>query len=94
MEAYWIIFLRKIALCCLICSEVRIEGLETLDFFDNLMRRDRFTEQADAITFDCEVTKFSYTFTIFFPSKWKFQLEYCSRLMVLSKDIMCFLSDW
>lgn len=38
-----------------ICSEVRIEGLETLDYFDNLMNRTRFTEQADAITFDGEV---------------------------------------
>ncbi|PON47614.1 Glucose-6-phosphate 1-epimerase [Trema orientale] len=35
-------------------SEVRIEGLETLDYFDNMIRRDRFTEQADAITFDGE----------------------------------------
>lgn len=39
----------------LICSEVRVEGLETLDYLDNLMRRERFTEQADAITFDGEV---------------------------------------
>lgn len=37
------------------CSEVRVEGLETLDYLDNLMRRERFTEQADAITFDGEV---------------------------------------
>lgn len=38
-------------------SEVRVEGLETLDYFDNLMQRDRFTEQADAITFDGEVDR-------------------------------------
>lgn len=38
-----------------ICSEVRVEGLETLDYFDNLIHRERFTEQADAITFDAEV---------------------------------------
>ncbi|ANM70384.1 aldose 1-epimerase family protein [Arabidopsis thaliana] len=38
-------------------SEVRVEGLETLDYLDNLMRRERFTEQADAITFDGEVDK-------------------------------------
>lgn len=37
------------------CSEVRVEGLETLDYFDNLMHRERFTEQADAVTFDGEV---------------------------------------
>jgi hypothetical protein len=36
-------------------SEVRVEGLETLDYVDNLMNRSRFTEQADAITFDGEV---------------------------------------
>ncbi|KAH7532445.1 putative glucose-6-phosphate 1-epimerase [Ziziphus jujuba] len=38
-------------------SEVRIEGLETLDYFDNLMHRERFTEQADAITFDGEIDR-------------------------------------
>ncbi|XP_020575061.1 putative glucose-6-phosphate 1-epimerase [Phalaenopsis equestris] len=38
-------------------SEVRVEGLETLDYFDNLMQRERFTEQADAITFDGEVDR-------------------------------------
>lgn len=37
------------------CSEVRVEGLETLDYLDNLLRGDRYTEQADAITFDSEV---------------------------------------
>ncbi|KAK9104345.1 hypothetical protein Scep_021189 [Stephania cephalantha] len=38
-------------------SEVRVEGLETLDYFDNLMKRERFTEQADAITFDGEIDR-------------------------------------
>ncbi|KAJ4973782.1 hypothetical protein NE237_006956 [Protea cynaroides] len=38
-------------------SEVRVEGLETLDYFDNLMQGERFTEQADAITFDGEVDR-------------------------------------
>ncbi|OAY29507.1 hypothetical protein MANES_15G150300v8 [Manihot esculenta] len=38
-------------------SEVRVEGLETLDYFDNLMHRERFTEQADAITFDAEIDR-------------------------------------
>lgn len=37
------------------CSEVRVEGLETLDYFDYLLERERCTEQADAITFDGEV---------------------------------------
>ncbi|MCE3214937.1 hypothetical protein HAX54_000313 [Datura stramonium] len=36
-------------------SEVRIEGLETLDYLDCLLQQERFTEQADAITFDGEV---------------------------------------
>ncbi|CAK8533800.1 unnamed protein product [Lathyrus sativus] len=40
-----------------LCSEVRIEGLETLDYFDNLVNRSRFTEQADAITFDGETDR-------------------------------------
>jgi len=38
-------------------SEVRIEGLETMDFLDNLQNRQRFTEQGDAITFESEVDK-------------------------------------
>ncbi|KAL1211282.1 putative glucose-6-phosphate 1-epimerase [Cardamine amara subsp. amara] len=38
-------------------SEVRVEGLETLDYLDNLMGKERFTEQADAITFDGEVDR-------------------------------------
>ncbi|CAL5421272.1 unnamed protein product [Camellia sinensis] len=38
-------------------SEVRVEGLETLDYLDNLLNRKRLTEQADAITFDGEVDR-------------------------------------
>ncbi|KAK9279823.1 hypothetical protein L1049_013505 [Liquidambar formosana] len=38
-------------------SEVRIEGLETLDYLDNLRQRERFTEQGDAITFESEVDR-------------------------------------
>ena len=42
------------------CSEVRIEGLETLDYLDNLFQKGRFTEQGDAITFESEVSVFVY----------------------------------
>lgn len=38
-------------------SEVRIEGLETLDYLDNLQDKERITEQGDAITFDSEVDR-------------------------------------
>ncbi|KAE8683861.1 Detected protein of confused Function [Hibiscus syriacus] len=38
-------------------SEVRIEGLETLDYLDNLCQRERFTEQGDALTFESEVKR-------------------------------------
>ncbi|KAL0675531.1 hypothetical protein Bca4012_003512 [Brassica carinata] len=38
-------------------SEVRVEGLETLDYLDNLKGKERFTEQADAITFDGEIDR-------------------------------------
>ena len=41
---------------CLVFSEVRVEGLETLDYLDNLTNRERFTEQGDAITFESEVS--------------------------------------
>ncbi|KAE8099323.1 hypothetical protein FH972_017314 [Carpinus fangiana] len=40
-------------------NEVRVEGLETLDYLDNLKNRERFTEQGDAITFEAEVDKIS-----------------------------------
>lgn len=43
-------------------SEVRIEGLETLDYLDNLRQRERFTEQGDAITFESEVIAFKLKF--------------------------------
>ncbi|CAO2841777.1 unnamed protein product [Amaranthus hypochondriacus] len=42
-------------------SEVRVEGLETLDFFDNTKSRERFTEQGDAIVFEGEVDKIYLT---------------------------------
>ncbi|KAJ6308045.1 hypothetical protein OIU76_017757 [Salix suchowensis] len=38
-------------------SEVRVEGLETLDYLDNLCQRERFTEQGDALTFESEVDR-------------------------------------
>lgn len=37
---------------------MRVEGLETLDYLDNLLHRERFTDQADALTFDGEVSFF------------------------------------
>lgn len=55
-----VMLFREVAWCCLICSEVRVEGLETLDYLDHLAHRERFTEQADAITFDGEVPLFSF----------------------------------
>ncbi|KAL3635655.1 hypothetical protein CASFOL_020202 [Castilleja foliolosa] len=38
-------------------NEVRVEGLETLDYFDNMCNRERFTEQGDALTFESEVDR-------------------------------------
>ncbi|KAJ4823118.1 hypothetical protein Tsubulata_046605, partial [Turnera subulata] len=43
-------------------SEVRIEGLETLDYLDNLHQRERFTEQGDALTFESEVNSPDVTY--------------------------------
>ncbi|KAI3762668.1 hypothetical protein L1987_53108 [Smallanthus sonchifolius] len=37
-----------------VSSEVRVEGLETLDYLGNLQNRERYTEQGDAITFESE----------------------------------------
>jgi glucose-6-phosphate 1-epimerase len=38
-------------------SEVRLEGLETLDYLDNMHDRERFTEQGDALTFESEIDR-------------------------------------
>lgn len=43
-------------------SEIRIEGLETLDYLDNLSQKERFTEQGDAITFESEVNPVGYIY--------------------------------
>ncbi|KAK1319378.1 hypothetical protein QJS10_CPB04g01496 [Acorus calamus] len=65
-------------------SEVRVEGLETLDYLDNLMQRERFTEQADAITFDGEVDRV-YLNT---PSKINIIDHEKKRTLVLRKEGM------
>ncbi|KAJ9152851.1 hypothetical protein P3X46_026364 [Hevea brasiliensis] len=65
-------------------SEVRVEGLETLDYFDNLMHRERFTEQADAITFDAEIDRV-YLST---PTKIAIIDHEKKRTFVLRKDGM------
>lgn len=57
LELYFPIFSYSSLTC--IHSEVRIEGLETLDYLDSLCQRERFTEQGDAITFESEVTSLS-----------------------------------
>ncbi|KAM0931058.1 hypothetical protein ACQ4PT_000562 [Festuca glaucescens] len=38
-------------------SEVRVEGLETMDYLDNTNKKHRCTEQGDAIVFESEVDK-------------------------------------
>lgn len=43
-------------------SEVRVEGLETLDYFDNLQSKTRCTEQGDAVVFESEVSLCSSKF--------------------------------
>lgn len=63
-------------------SEVRVEGLETLDYFDNLRKKERFTEQGDAITFDEEVDRV-YLST---PSKIAIIDHEQKRTFVLRKD--------
>jgi hypothetical protein len=49
-------------------SEIRIEGLETLDYLDNLSNQKRSTDEGNALTFESEViylfmiTTFAYIF--------------------------------
>ncbi|KAG0482453.1 hypothetical protein HPP92_010537 [Vanilla planifolia] len=63
-------------------SEVRIEGLETMDYLDNLRGKERFTEQGDAITFESEVDKI-YLST---PNKIAILDHEKKRTYVLRKD--------
>ncbi|XP_031108282.1 putative glucose-6-phosphate 1-epimerase isoform X2 [Ipomoea triloba] len=63
-------------------SEVRVEGLETLDYLDNLQNRERFTEQGDAITFEGEVDKM-YLST---PTKIAILDHEKKRTFVIRKD--------
>ncbi|XP_076947741.1 putative glucose-6-phosphate 1-epimerase [Bidens hawaiensis] len=63
-------------------SEVRVEGLETFDYLDNLKSRERYTEQGDAITFESEVDKI-YLST---PSKIAILDHEKKRTSVVRKD--------
>ncbi|GER52604.1 galactose mutarotase-like superfamily protein [Striga asiatica] len=63
-------------------SEVRVEGLETLDYLDNLQGKQRFTEQGDAITFESEVDKI-YLST---PTKIAILDHEKKRTFVIRKD--------
>ncbi|XP_068332415.1 putative glucose-6-phosphate 1-epimerase isoform X1 [Pyrus communis] len=63
-------------------SEVRVEGLETLDYLDNLQSRKRCTEQGDAITFESEVDKI-YLST---PTKIAILDHEKKRTFVIRKD--------
>lgn len=71
-------------------SEVRVEGLETLDYFDNLRHRERYIEQADAITFDGEVDRV-YLRT---PPKIAIIDHEKKRTFVLRKDGMPDAAVW
>lgn len=71
-------------------SEVRVEGLETLDYFDNLQQGERFTEQADAITFDSETDRV-YLST---PTKTAIIDHEKKRTYVLQKEGMADAVVW
>lgn len=49
-------------ICSLYLYKILDTRLETFDYLDNLMRRERFNEQVDAITFDGEVDDNSFVF--------------------------------
>lgn len=63
-------------------SEVRVEGLETLDYLDNCQKRERFTEQGDSITFESEVDRI-YLST---PTKIAIMDHEKKRTFVMRKD--------
>lgn len=65
-----------------VLSEVRVEGLETLDYLDNLNAKRRFTEQGDAIVFEAEIDKIYLDV----PSKVAIIDHEKKRTYVLRKD--------
>lgn len=71
-----------------ICSEVRVEGLETLDYFDNLLQRERYTEQADAITFDGEVI-FLASLCLYCMLIRSLKSSYCALVILINFNIVC-----
>ncbi|KAL8497078.1 hypothetical protein ACS0TY_020669 [Phlomoides rotata] len=67
-------------------SEVHVEGLETLDYFDNLSQRERYSEQAVAITFDTESNARN--------KLQQFQLKTSERSMQHSSEVLiCHVQD-
>ncbi|KAK1323214.1 hypothetical protein QJS10_CPA02g01508 [Acorus calamus] len=63
-------------------SEIRIEGLETRNYLDNLRNKELFTEQQNAITFESEIDKI-YLST---PNKIAVIDHKRRRTFVLKKD--------
>ncbi|XP_074563474.1 putative glucose-6-phosphate 1-epimerase [Curcuma longa] len=63
-------------------SEVRVEGLETWDYLDNLKEGQRFTEQGDALTFESEIDRV-YVGT---PTKIAIIDHEKKRTLVMRKD--------
>ncbi|KAG6483025.1 hypothetical protein ZIOFF_059665 [Zingiber officinale] len=64
-------------------SEVRVEGLETWDYLDNLKDGQRFTEQGDALTFESEKIDRVY---VGIPTKIAIIDHEKKRTLVMRKD--------
>ncbi|CAN7122111.1 unnamed protein product [Brassica rapa subsp. narinosa] len=71
-------------------SEVRVEGLETLDYLDKLRNRERFTEQGDAITFESEASirflRYLYLIYLSTPTKIDIVDHEKKRTFVVRKE--------
>nr|XP_043622563.1 putative glucose-6-phosphate 1-epimerase [Erigeron canadensis] len=63
-------------------SDIRVEGLETLNYLDNLKNGERYTENGEALTFESEVDKV-YLST---PTKLAIVDHKKSRTYVIRKD--------
>lgn len=64
-------------------SEVRVEGLETLDYLDNLQNKERFTEQGDALTFESEV---SLGFPLYLVSGYEMLVLYIGHEFIVESS--------
>nr|XP_043618778.1 putative glucose-6-phosphate 1-epimerase [Erigeron canadensis] len=66
-------------------NDVRVEGLETLDYLDNMKNEERCTDQGDALAFESLESEIDMTY-LSTPTKIKIRDHKKRRTLVIQKD--------